>query len=282
MNKKTIITALSLIAGTTFAFALDLDVKSNLNFNGKNYKNQSENSEKRNENAWKNKSATTTTVTAAEKIAALKVKGLREIDARIASLTNLNTRIQALTNVSATNKTTIGTNVQTQITALTSLRAKISADTDLAVLKTDVASITKSYRIYGLVMPKYKLAAKVDAHFATIANLATTSTRLSTDIQTAQTAGRDVTSLRTTLTSLNAKLADANTQSNAALTLVAPLLPDMGSTTVLTANRQVLTEAYAKYRLSLVDTKEVRSAAKNIIKQLKEWGVAVTATASLR
>ncbi len=277
MNKKTIITTLALVAGTASAFALDLglDLKSNLNVNGNNIKNQSEHSEKRNENAFKHKTAAQTD---AEKFAALKAKGLKEIDARITSLTNLNAKIQALTNVSVANKATIGTNIQAQVTALTTLRAKINADTDLATLKTDVASITKSYRIYGLVIPKYNLAAKVDAHFATLLGLASTSAKLSTDIQTAQTAGKDVTALRATLANLNLKLADANTQSNAAIALVAPLIPDMGSTTVRIANKQALMDAYAKYRISLKDIKEVKSAAKSIINQLREWGVAVTAT----
>ena len=274
LNKKTIIAAVSLLAGTSLAFAHDDHAEVNMKINNgflnkmfHSHKNDNKDKEHGRDNG--KKKATDEAITFAD----LKTKTLKEIDTRVTTLTSLNAKVQAMTNVTAVNKAAVNTEVQSQLNALTTLRAKVVADTDLATLKADRVALTKSFKVFGFSVPTTNLAGRVEAHFSMLAGLATTSAALVTDIQTAQNAGKDVTAVRSTLTNLNAKLADANVQSNAAVAIVTPMIN--GSAPV---NQTALMDAYAKYKIALQDIKTVKSEAKTIIKQLKDWGIAVTAT----
>ena len=281
MNKKTLTVFASTIIGTvaitSFASAEDINLGTSL----KNKMGLLKSEEHRDENSVKEKKENSSK-TESEKIASLKAHGIKEIDARIAALASFNTRIQALANVTAANKAVVAVNVQTQTAALVALKAKIAAATDLATLKVDVASIKKLHKTFGFMVPKINLLERVEAHFVRINKLASTTLALSADIQTARTGGEDVTSLLAKLAEANVKLANANVQSNAALALIAPLAAHMGSSTILLANKQVFIDAQAKYKLALTDIKDVKAYIKTIVKQLKDWNVAVTAKTDVK
>src|SRR5258708_1750371 len=100
------------------------------------------------------------TLTAAQKTAISR--GDKEIDRRIAALTDLNTRIQAMQKVTDAFKAGISASITNEINTLTALKAKIDADTDSATLKSDVQSITGSYRVFALVLPQGRIAAFAD------------------------------------------------------------------------------------------------------------------------
>jgi hypothetical protein len=318
MNKKIITTIVSVILGTSaytsVALANDLglgvsvgsNVKvSNSNSDDDNYKFEnkinsevkgnilgklekfwSENNKNKGgenkENKKEHKDSSLSSKTEAERMAALKLKASTEIDSQITALNNLNARVQASTNITAANKATVAAAVGKQINALVALKAKINADTEMSTLKRDIASIKKLGWSFGFLNFRHNLLTEVDTHFAKINALASTTASLTIDVNSAQTAGKDVTTLRAKLAEMNTKIADANVQSNAALALIAPILPDMGSSTIKTANKAVIADAYAKYKLALKDIKEIRASAKSIINQLKEWGVTVTANLSVK
>jgi hypothetical protein len=285
MNKKIITTIALLAMSTSFAFAED---HGNGHAFGKNKDDKQSfksfiqefahgHKQKEKDKNKDTNSTSTQNLTDAQKLANIKVKATAMIDERIAALNTLNTKIQSLPNITAANKVTVNTSIQNEINALTALRAKIQADTDLAVAKTDIASITKNFRIYSLILPKTNISTKVNTGFEALNNLTTTSAALRVDIQVASSTGRDVTALNAQLATLNAKLADANVQSNTALSLVAPLQPDNGSSTVRTQNQLAITQARTALQIAKDDIAQVRTIATNIINQLKSWGVAVTA-----
>jgi hypothetical protein len=287
MNKKILTAMAALAMSTSFAFAED---HGNGNAFGKNKDDNDKQSfksfiqefahghkQKGKDRNDDNDATSTQNLTDAQKLANVKVKASAMIDERIAALNTLNIKVQSLPNITAANKAIVNSSVQNEITALSALRTKINADTDLAVAKSDLASIGKNFRTYNLVSPKSHIAAKAGKQFDTLNNLATTSAALKVDIQVASSTGKDVTALNAQLATLNAKLADANVQSNTALSLVAPLQPDNGSSTVRTQNQLAITQARTALQIAKDNIQQVRSIATNIINQLKSWGVAVTA-----
>ena len=269
-NKLLMITLVSVIAGTLAitSTASAEGINNTMSQNGKSSLSEkfnkfwSEKNEKSDDNN-KNKSrknATSTPQTEAEKI------------------TKTNTRIQALANVSVANKATIATNIQTQIATLTALKIKINSDTSLSVLKADIKLITKYKESFGLGLFKNNPFGDFHSTFVKLNTLASTTSALNVDIQTAKAKGLDVTGIQTMLANANAKIVNANLQSNSALSMMATLLPNMGSSTVRTANKQIMVDAHTKYKLALSDIKDAKTYIKKIVRQLKEWNVVVTST----
>lgn len=205
----------------------------------------------------------------------LKNRATNEINRRIDSLNKLLTRISEFKKLSTTQKSTLTTQVQAQITALNTLLAKINADTDTATLKADVKSIVDSYRIYALFMPQIQILGAADRVLTIIDEMTTHATTLGTKITAAKTAGKDVTDLETLLTDMNAKIADAKTQAQAAIDAVTPLTPAgfPGNKTTLQSARQMV-EAAVK------DLNMARQDARKIIVGLTKLGTTTTTTAT--
>lgn len=285
MNKKISTTIISVMIGTLVItqFVSAEESNSNASFrNGFGFFNrffhQNEKAVEKQEKENERKNATSTPRNNVDaRLTALKLRGNKEIDSRITVLNKLSAKIQNFANITPTNKTALLSGIQTQIASLAALKNKINADTDLSVLKSDVESITKSFRTFALEIPKANILARVDSHFADLNMLASTTASLTIDIQTAKTGGKDVSALLTKLADANAKLADANLQSNAAIALVTPLIPDVGSSTLLLANKQALLDSYAKYKTAMEDIRIVKKDIQEIVKQLRRWGITVTA-----
>ncbi|MFH1246238.1 MAG: hypothetical protein V1489_00490 [Candidatus Liptonbacteria bacterium] len=199
----------------------------------------------------------------------LKNRADREIARRITSLNVLRTRIQAMQKLSASQKSGLAASIQSQIDELNALKSKIDADTDLTTLQNDVKSITASYRTYMLVMPQITVIAAADRALATADTLAALSTKLETRINDTNNAGKDVSSLRITLADLNAKIADARTQANAAISAVQNLTPDQGDQGKAQANASALKDARAKVRAAREDLVTARKDAGNITRGLR-------------
>jgi chromosome segregation ATPase len=212
---------------------------------------------------------------------AAKARAHSELQRRVDSLNAVNTRIQGLQEVTATFKQSLQNAVQTQISAFQALDAKIQADTDAATLKTDVQSITQSYRVYALVLPQIRIAAAADRAIAIVAMMQTLGTKLNARIQAAGTAGANVTALQTALNDLATKISDANTQAQASVTTTASLAPDNGDTTKMASNTAALKQGRTSLTTVGTDLKAARADIATIIKGLKAIGPINTgATAS--
>ncbi len=211
---------------------------------------------------------------------AIKTRAHSELQRRVDSLTAVNTRIQGLQQVTATFKQSLQTAVQTQISAFQALDAKIQADTDAATLKTDVQSITQSYRVYALVLPQIRIAAAADRAISIVSMMQTLGTKLNARIQAAGTAGANVTALQTALNDLAAKISDANTQAQASVTTTASLAPDNGDTTKMAANTAALKQGRTGLTTVGNDLKAARADIATIIKGLKAIGPVNTGAAA--
>lgn len=204
-------------------------------------------------------------------ITRIKARAGEEITRRITALNELNTKVGAMKKVSDADKATLAGQIQTQVVTLTTLKTKIDADTDIAVLRTDVKSITASYRIFMLIIPRGHIIAAAD-RMSTIADEMTAlGAKIQARITAAQTAGKDVTALNALLADFTAKLADAKTQSQAAIAKVVPLNPDNGDTAVMQANNAALKAARADIKAGTQDFKNAREDVEKIRKGLKEF-----------
>jgi hypothetical protein len=213
--------------------------------------------------------ADTTVSKDATKITDLQTKAGKEIDRRIAALNQLSARIASMKKTTDAQKAALTTTIEDQITTLSALDAKIQAETDLATLKTDIQSITKSYRIFLLVLPQGSITAAGDRALSLVDSMTAIATKLETRIATAKTAGSDVSVLEASLADYNAKLADAKTQVQAAIDAISKLTPDGGDKTKMAANQAALKAAHAKIQSAQKDFVAARKDAKDITQTLK-------------
>src|SRR3989339_757212 len=123
---------------------------------------------------------------AAAKETNLKKRADKEIDRRIKSLNNLVTKVGALKRLTADQKSLLRSQVESEIANLTALKTKIDGDTDASILKTDVQSVVKSYRVYALFLPKINILAASDQILNITDKLSSVSAKLEIQTQQAQ------------------------------------------------------------------------------------------------
>jgi len=191
------------------------------------------------------------------------------IDKRLESLNALLKRIGEMKRLSAGDKTALQADVQKVIDDLTALKAKIAAETDAAAIKTDTQSIAKAYRVYMLVMPKAQVLAAVDRINTIAANLAGVAQKLQSGLGQVPD-GSDTAAAAAALADLNAKVADAQTQAQAASSLVAKLEADNGDKTVAASNFQALKDARAKVLAAQKDLVAAQKDAKTAAQEIKK------------
>lgn len=218
------------------------------------------------------------TLTAAQKNAISRAD--KEIDRRIAALTDLNARVQAMQKVTDTFKAGISASITNEINALTSLKAKIDADTDAATLKSDVQSITSSYRVFALVIPQGHIAAFADRQVTLVSMMSTLGSKLQARITAAQQAGATTTALTAALTDMATKLQDAQKQAEAAVAVSSVLTPDGGDKTKMAANQAALKQGRADLVVGQKDLAAARKDVATIISGLNKISAGVNASSS--
>ena len=184
----------------------------------------------------------------------------QEIARRITAMNALSARVNAMVKITDSDKTTLASQIQTQIAAMNSLQAQIATDAAAnatSSLKADIQSITKSYRIFMLIIPQGAIDAAAD-RVLDVANLMTTLTGQ------LQARGGNA----TTLADMNAKIADANLQANTAISAIASLQPDNGDQTVMASNTATLKAARTKIQTGQQDLVAARKDAGTIAKAL--------------
>ncbi len=232
---------------------------------------------------------TTTVSTQATKLTAAQEAKLKtaieradkEIDRRIAALNDLTARVQAMTQVTPDFKNTLATNVQTQTAALVQLKAKIDADTDLETVKSDIKTIADSYRVFALVLPQSRIAAAADREVTLIAMMNVLGAKLQARLQELQGQGKDVGPLLTALTDMAAKLKDAATQAQAAVSMTATLTPDNGDKTKMDANTSALKAGRSDIQAAQKDLQAARKDVKTILDGMRALGVASTSPSTI-
>ena len=187
----------------------------------------------------------------------------KQIAARISSLNNLETKIQAMVHLTADEKSAITATISGNISSLTALQSKIDTDAT-TTLKTDTQSITKGERIYMLVEPQIAILAATDR----AASISDMLTAFAAKIETrlASTPNATVSSL---LSDLQAKVADAQSQTQAAISETASLQPDNGVAPVQASNTATLKDARSKIKTAQNDLKKAYQDASQIVKALR-------------
>lgn len=209
------------------------------------------------------------------KVTNLKTRADKEITRRLTSLTNVISRITSLKHLSDTQKSALTTQIQAEITSLTNLKAKIDADTDPTTLQADVQSIIKSYRVYLLYLPQIHIFGAADSVLNLATSMSTLASKLQFRINAAQTAGHSVSNLVAYLTDMQAKITDAQTQANNAITIVTPLTPDG-----YPGNKTQLQTALTDLKTARADLVAARQDDQKIIQGLHLLNVPKTATSS--
>ena len=199
-------------------------------------------------------------------------KAASEIDKRIKSLEQLSERLAHIKLLPADTLATIQASITAEIKQLTDLKAKIAADTATTTIKADAQSVTKANRIFLLVEPKARIAAAASRINAVVTQITTLGGKLQARITAAQTAGVDVTAATAAMTDMNAKLADAKTQADAAVAETASLQVDNGDKTVLAANNAKLKDARTKLDAAEKDLAAARHDAAVIYSIVKGKG----------
>ncbi|TSC69685.1 MAG: hypothetical protein G01um101456_37 [Parcubacteria group bacterium Gr01-1014_56] len=207
-----------------------------------------------------------------------KEKANKEIDRRIKALNDLALRISGVTKISAEFKQNLNTNVQNQITLLSALKVKIDADTDSAILRADVKSISDAYRIFILITPQARIAAAADREATIINMLAGLGAKLQARITEAGTAGADVTALNTLLVAMGTSLSSAQVHAQNAVTGSATLAPDGGDAAKMKSNTEALKASRVEIEAAHKDLVAARKAAGDIVKGLKTLKVNASAS----
>lgn len=138
------------------------------------------------------------------RIALKKTNAIKEIERRITSLEKLVEKINLIKRVSETQRSTLLAQIQIESQKLQELKEKIEAETDAAALIEQKKSITESYRIYALFIPKIEIMAHADK----IISIA------------------EALEPKTNDEALLTKIADSKTKAETALNLVTPLVPE--------------------------------------------------------
>lgn len=207
-----------------------------------------------------------------------------EITRRINALNALNTRVNAMVKVSASDKASLSATIATQVTAMNNLESQIATDAaanSTTSLKADIQSITKSYRIFILVIPQGAIEAAADRVLDIAGMFTTLSAQLQTRITAAQSAGNDMTTSVAALADMNTQVTNAQTQANAAVTGVASLQPDNGNTTIMASNTAALKAARMDIQTAQADLTAARKDAGTIVKALLNISTSASASTTV-
>lgn len=193
-----------------------------------------------------------------------KEKAGNEIDKRIESLTKLKARLADMKLLSADVLASISASLDAEIAKLQTLKTQIGNDTSTSTLKADASTITKGLRVFLVVEPKARIAASASRINAVVTQMNLLVTKLQTRIATAKAAGIDTTAAEAALVDLQAKIADAKVQADAAVAMTVNLQPDNGDAAIKAANLQALKDARAKLVLAQKDLADARHDAGTI------------------
>ncbi len=195
----------------------------------------------------------------------------KEIEVRITSLNQLSTKIQLMKKLSDVQKSNFSTQISNLVSELSALKIKIAGETDKAVLKTDVASITKAYRIFALIEPQIRITASADRIISTVALFQTINLKLSAKMSEAQNAGNDVTEIVKLFADMTGKSTSAQAKAEEAINSIIVLKPDNGDKTIAASNKLTLKEARGLINDAHDDLKQAREDAKKILESLKAF-----------
>ncbi len=182
------------------------------------------------------------------------------VGARIAALSNVLVRLNASHQIPNEVAARIKASVQAQIDRL---QAVPVGPNDATTQNSD--SIGVAYHGYLVAMPKAWITVTANHVLATAGMMENFSVKLGTRIDASADAGADVSSLRTMLATMKAKVADAKVQANAALSIVADVDENSANASADASVTTSLRSAQAKIAAARQDLVAAFQDAQNII-----------------
>ncbi len=210
-----------------------------------------------------------------QRLTNLMDRGNDAVTQRIDALNDAIARIQALTRLTDAQKNQVMTTLQNLLTQLNSLKTKIDGDTDLPTMRGDVIAIYNKLRVYLLALPQARIIIAGDRILDVTANMNALIAKLQARINAA---GSQASGLTATLTDMQNKVNDANTQAQNAANLVSGLTPDSGDKTVLDSNKQAIQSAREAIKTANSDLRTGFSDARTIVSGLKALRTSPTPT----
>lgn len=170
--------------------------------------------------------------------------------------------------------------VAAEIASLNELRARIAADTSTTSLKANMEAITKSHRVFMLIVPQGHISASADAVKTSVASMTALITKLAARLTEASTAGSDVSAQQKALADAQTKLTTATAAADAALALTKDLKPDNGDKTIADANKKALEAGRAKIKEANDALKGARADIKTATDGTKKLNARATVNAT--
>lgn len=189
---------------------------------------------------------------------------------RIKMLEEMSARIGKMGRLSEEQIAAIQAQIQTAIDSLKALESEESISAE------EARTTIQATRAFLLVVPQAQVMAAANRILATAGQLEGVSDKLEARIEAAEDAGTDVASLRTTLAHMDAQIADAKVQAQAAIDLVKNLDADSGDDTVKAANTAALKAAREKLKLAHLAIKSAYQDAQTIRAAVAGKGTATT------
>lgn len=124
----------------------------------------------------------------------LNKKAAKLIEERLKALEGNKEAVEKNKALSVENKTALTTQLSSGITAMNSLSARLASSTDATSTRAIITSMFNDYRIFGIVIPKVRLEARVYQLKAHAAKLSETFIKIQAKIDEQKAKGKDVTS----------------------------------------------------------------------------------------
>lgn len=201
-----------------------------------------------------------------QRVQTIITKGNQEITRRLTTLGTLNSKIASATKLTASDKAALASEVTNAAAGLTTLKAKLDAETIIAAARADAQSIFDEYRVYALVAPKVVLIKTADDQQTVDVKLTTLAGKLQTRLDSAKSAGKDVSALQARLDDMKAKTTAAAGIASSVEQAVIGLQPtDYNSNhNVLSGYRAQLQTAHSDNQAAVADAKAIVAGLKNL------------------
>lgn len=198
-----------------------------------------------------------------------KAKAAEEIERRTTALNNLAARIEAMKKVTPEFKQGLRAAASVQVESLNLLKTRIAGQTNGEMLKADIQSITRDYRVFALMMPQARISAAADRVTTIVNMLAGLGLKLQARVGEAQAEGASLTAEAAALADMRVKLQSAQAHAEAAIQGSISLTPDQGDKTKMEANLAALKAAHAEIKAAHQDVMAARKDVDIVIKGLR-------------
>lgn len=198
------------------------------------------------------------------KIELIHKRGENEINRRLTTMNGLIAKINATSYLTSSQKSALIAELNTQITSMQSLQTELSNEDSVTAAKDDAQKVITDYRVYAFVVPKVQVILTADRQQVIESKLSTLTAKLQAEIDTAKTAGTDVSDLQAKLDDMNDKLKAAQALSSDVETKVLAL-----QASDFNSNHKVLKSYRDQLKTARADIGAAVSDAKVVVKGLK-------------